>query len=237
MNDNRSHKMWDEDMLLAYVDNELDPNQAAAVQAAIRNDPEAQALVDLLRRSGSAVRNAFDAPLHEPVPARILAVLGSGPGEASAEAAPDKDAVATIVPLTARRPRVALRQALLPLAASLLALFLGFGGGYQFRGSERLGIVQPAGAPTDEAADRFASALYHALEAGSQGATFTYDDPDRDAHGVVTLLGVVDTSFGGSCHEFRHQLTRQGVASISNGLACRAGDGSWTMLVVPAAEL
>jgi len=49
-------KPWVESMLVAYVDNQLEPAQMAAVEEVIREDPEARTIVAVLRRSADAVK-------------------------------------------------------------------------------------------------------------------------------------------------------------------------------------
>ena len=53
-------KAWADSMLVAYVDDELDPAQRAVVEEAIRADPEARAIVSVLQNSAAAVRAAFE---------------------------------------------------------------------------------------------------------------------------------------------------------------------------------
>ena len=216
-------RRWDEGLLVAYVDGELDPERTQAVAATIRDDAEAQAIVAALRRSAAAVKGAFDEPLHQPVPARLLDALHPG-------AAGNRDRV---VPLRGRR--FDPRRSLLPLAASLAALVVGFGGGYFIQGTDRDQSLRLAGAATaDPAAARFEETLYRALAADATGDPVAYDDPESGARGTVALLGRVDTSFGVPCREFRHEATRGAATTVAQGLACRAGDGSWSVLVLPA---
>ena len=215
-------RRWDEGLLVAYVDGELDPERARTVAATIRDDAEAQAIVAALRRSADAVKGAFDEPLHQPVPARLLDALHPG-------AAGNRDRV---VPLRGRR--FDPRRSLLPLAASLAALVVGFGGGYFIQGTDRDQSLRLAGTATaDPAAERFEETLYRALAADATGDPFAYDDPQSGARGTVALLGRVDTSFGVPCREFRHEATRGAATTVAQGLACRAGDGSWSVLVLP----
>jgi anti-sigma factor RsiW len=214
MSGRSTNRGWSEEMLLAYVDNELDPRQAAALEAAIRGDPEAQAMLALLRRSAAAVRTAFDAPLLEPVPPRLLAALERPAGRSGGRS----------------RPAFPLGRALLPLAASLLALFVGFAGGFLYR--DREATVVPAAAVGDPGEERFASALREALEAVDAGAPVTYEVPETGARGSVTILGPAEAGLGVPCRTFRHEAIRGDVASLSLGLACREPSGAWSVLTI-----
>lgn len=213
----RQPKAWAETTLMAYVDGELDPAQAATVEAAIRDDPEAQAVVDLMRRSRESVGSAFDRPLREPVPARLLAALAAGDGAADA-------AVAALRP-QGRQPR--LRQWLLPLAASILMLLIGFGAGRLELGGNRTAEdgYRPAGG--DEG---LASALRQALDRAEPGAAVAYAEAGR--RGTITLVGPLQTAFG-PCLEFRLESTAGDAASLAGGIACRSDEGDWHVLAMP----
>ena len=68
----------DQETLVAYVDKELPPAQAAAVEAALMQNAVARETVRQLRLSGAAAAHAFDAVLNEPVPDRLLLAAGLG---------------------------------------------------------------------------------------------------------------------------------------------------------------
>jgi len=70
----------DDATLMAYVDGELDETDVAAVDRAIAADPALARQVRVLRDTTAALRAAFNAPLHEPVPERLLAPLGAQRG-------------------------------------------------------------------------------------------------------------------------------------------------------------
>jgi hypothetical protein len=219
---------WAESLLVAYVDGELEPAQAADVEAAIRDDPEAQAIVSVLRRSGNAVKSAFDRPLYEPVPARLLAAAGAASPAAGVLVAGDR-----IVPLPRRAPRADMRRALLPIAASILALAIGFGAGYLQFG--RPTPLRPAAGPAqDVGSERFDATLRQALETADDGSTVAYEDAGRGLRGRVTVLDTLATQSGERCREFRHEITDAAGSRTSHGIGCRSGDGAWSALTLPA---
>src|SRR5262245_3195637 len=103
-------KPWVESMLVAYVDRQLDAAQMAVVDDIIRTDPEARTIVGVLRGSAEALEVAFNRPLHEAVPARLVAALG---------AAQNRGAATKVVPM--RRPlRFLPMQHLLTAAAAAI---------------------------------------------------------------------------------------------------------------------
>jgi len=217
----------DQDLLVAYVDGELEPERRAAVEAALLHDAEAWEAVRLLRLSGEAAARAFADVVDEPVPDRLIA------------AAADRSKIADSA---ARRPKVRWPPAWWAplLAASLAALAIGLGAGYGLRGLETTperssaGTYAPAASRSDPLAARFESVLVAALEKGSEGQSFTYESQDV-GHGRVELGRTFTTGFGSDCREFHREETRAGDLRRDNGLACRGLDRGWTVMILPAA--
>jgi surface antigen len=213
-------KPWVESMLVAYVDNQLEPAQMAAVEEVIREDPEARAIVAVLRRSAAAVRAAFDQPLHEPVPPRLLATVGSAaPASAS-----------NVVPLRARR-LLPDRRTIMALAASLAALAIGFGVGHWQ--ATPAGVIKLAGGPEGTTSGQYEAALYQALEDSKPGVAISYADTMEGRQGAVTIVGPIAAGIGGDCLEFRHDWNSAGQRIMSRGLACRSDAGEWSVLSMP----
>jgi anti-sigma factor RsiW len=67
----------DEARIMAYVDGELDAAGLAEIERAMAADPELARHVRALLEANAALRAAFNAPVHEPVPERLLAPLGA----------------------------------------------------------------------------------------------------------------------------------------------------------------
>ena len=87
-----------EQMLFAYVDGELDAEQAILVEQAMRDDPAVASAVAAQRALREELRQAFAPVLDEPVPERLLAAASAGAAHAdSAEAG------TRVVPLDAAR--------------------------------------------------------------------------------------------------------------------------------------
>ena len=151
-------KPWVESMLVAYVDNQLEPAQMAAVEEIIRDDPEARTIVAVLRRSAAAVKTAFDQPLREPVPARLLATVGATMAVVRS--------AATSCPCVARKLRLG-RPTITALAASLAALAIGFGAGHWQAAPS--GGIRVAGGSDGAESGQYEAALYQALEDSNPG--------------------------------------------------------------------
>jgi anti-sigma factor RsiW len=218
----RQPQPWVESMLVAYVDGQLAPAQMATVEEIIREDPEARAIVAVLQRSAAAVKAAFDRPLDEPVPARLLAVVGmEGPRAES-----------NVVPLGARKRRLD-RSMIMALAASVAALAIGFGAGY-WQAAPGDGIRLAGSSAGETESGPYEAALYQALEDSNPGTQVAYADAAQGRQGIVTIVGPVAAGGVGNCLEFHRQWSEGDQKVVSRGLACRSDMGEWSVLSMPA---
>lgn len=104
---------WTDEMLMAFVDGELDQHTTARIASAVAAEPALAQRVDDFRESSRLAREVFGKALSEPVPDRLVDAILSE---------------TNVVPLKQRR---SLSQRLLPLAASVM-LVAGFGAGLWF---------------------------------------------------------------------------------------------------------
>jgi anti-sigma factor RsiW len=127
----------DDAELNAYVDGQLASDRVAALEDALRREPELASRVSSLREINGALRDALDPILAEPIPERLLAA-----------------ATAPVAP--AARP-VAARRWLAPAFAAAATLVVGLGVGWTMRGV----LIEEAGTPTTFARQAaFTHALY-----------------------------------------------------------------------------
>jgi anti-sigma factor RsiW len=66
-----------DEMLMAYADGELDAAARAEVERALEADPRASRRLQIFAATGAPLAKLFDAPMREPVPPRLLALLGA----------------------------------------------------------------------------------------------------------------------------------------------------------------
>ena len=214
-----------DELLVAYVDGQLDAETSAKVETALGRDPEAQEAVRRFAESARLAQLVVDEALHQEVPERLLKVFDHAPARAAGLEDPaDRRA--------AQADRaVSLRKWALPLAASL-ALAVGLGGGYALwdLGTPRPGAGQVIGAiPTD-------SPLHRALETTPSGRALAWDDPDGQRRGEIRPLLTFRDDAGRYCREYQSfggdlDMTR-GVI----GVACRGGPGTWRHEISVAAR-
>src|SRR5690348_954888 len=98
----------DDRTLVAYVNGELDAAQTHSVAQALERDPVAQEKVRLLRLSASLVSGVFRDPAYQAVPSSLAASLRA--------------------PRDAWKARLRRRRVALPVAASIAAAGLLYGG-------------------------------------------------------------------------------------------------------------
>jgi hypothetical protein len=220
---NQQPRVWAESLLVAYVDGQLDAAQTQAVEEALRGDAEARAIVGVLRASGSAVKQAYDEALERPLPAGLRDLFADVRADA---AAPTAEVVAF-------RPRRAAIQRLLPLAASIAALLIGFGAGYVTFGDRSR--FTPAG--EDPQGELYLAALQRALNTPGIGVGQDYADKAAGLSGKVTVIGPIATAHLGDCREFRHDAVSSSKTATSFGIACPGAAGSWMVEIEnPAGE-
>jgi hypothetical protein len=99
-------------------------------------------------------------------------------------------------------------------------------------GKDGPGVYRPAEAPSDKLVDSFEATLQGALDSGAAGQGFAYRAAGL-GEGRIELGHSFTTGFGTDCREFRREEMRGDARSASNGLACRATDGTWNALLFP----
>lgn len=220
----------DDTTLVAFVDGELDPVEASAVEAALRRDPAAAARAQALRESASLLRSAFGEMVAAPVPERLLAVVGRSP--------PPR--VASGMRHSGRAPSGGYR-AWMRIAATLALLVIGASGGWagaEFWG--RSGARQDGGMAADPVMLAVRGELVQAtLESTKSGASNTWRDPRGRATLVVAPVRTFRDEEERFCREFRETATRDGVQTLlRHGVACRNPQGFWNtrFYVVPGAD-
>lgn len=68
-----------DETFFAWLDGELEPAEAARVEAAVAADPRLSAIADEHRKMQSSIRGTFDTLLETPVPDSILAAVRNSP--------------------------------------------------------------------------------------------------------------------------------------------------------------
>lgn len=180
--------MMDKDILAAFVDGELSPEDAARVVLHLADHPQDQAWVDDLYAANEALAQAFAGPIHEPVPEAIRAAIMQ----------PEATNVVAFRP----RSRVSLAIGGLALAASVAAAALLLPG--LITGSAAQGLVLGPLAAADPVAgvlEGNASGIVVQLADGRESMVLaTYSMADgrycREVEVVDQTAGRVDYAVG-----------------------------------------
>ncbi|MEM7222561.1 MAG: hypothetical protein AAF495_06255 [Pseudomonadota bacterium] len=179
-------KDWSEQEIAALVDGALDdPQEAERLRRLIARDPDARAYADQIGKSNDLLREAFDAPLDEPVPAAIQAAIYGEPGK-----------VAVL-----ERPGAVRRWVPAALAASV-ALAVGLSLGVFFGGSDERIIAALGNAPPDGPLHRALETLPSGTisEAGVQPMLSFHDEAGRPCREFDVIGELPDElEFGIAC--------------------------------------
>jgi surface antigen len=203
---------YDDETLGAYIDGELDPATAKALESDLRIDPDLRSQVNELRAIGTVLREWCAAQVHPWEPAWPSAA-GAGKRNSRVRRAVDR-----FTPPWSHA-----------LAASV-ALLVGIGIGQFMNHSS-----QPPVASADEPTYRL---LQAALEHSLSGQAISWSDdaarrtvtvqPLRTYRATGTTAG---SSTGTFCREYRETavFATQPSERTMYGLACRSPEGTWSV--------
>lgn len=220
--DTKAERPADE-ILLAYADGTLSPEEADIVRDLLEADPEARAIVESLRRSGALAAEAYADILDEPVPERLVsAALGASSARSGAE----------VISFEARRARRSWTGSSISAIAAALLLTLGTVTGYLIGHGQQ--------APADQSRLSLGP-----LPAGSQLAQLLEsrrsNDPMKiglergDGAHEAMIVGTIRDGGGRVCREIELVSPAQsGAAGVTPGalagaIACRGQGGRWTV--------
>ena len=197
----------DLEMLVSYVDGQLEERETARVEEALAQDAEARETVRGLRESAELLRSAFNEALMTPLPAGIL--------EPFHRAAVDRPADRWY------------RSWPAALAASIAMLFVGFGGGalmVDLRVEQKLAAHRALELSDRQARD---AALFEALEKSVSGEAVAWRNPDSGRVGEITPVRTFKNRQAQWCREYRAKEVLAETAEIQHAIACREPEGQW----------
>ena len=216
----------DDEMLLAYLEAQLDDADYPRVEAALATSVPLQKRLQALVDSGEQLRRAFHAKLEEPVPASLIAAI---------MAAPDPRLTPPVQKQSgARRVRVqtnwwgkarqlvswvqapAAWPATALASVATLALGVWLGQSLQTQTGDQGGHLARGQAVPQ-------SALAVALELAPSGRMLKA--PDHQMQILVSLV----TPAGQVCREFETAQRQQSATTTQAGVACRHDSGAWSV--------
>jgi surface antigen len=191
----------DAEMLVAYLDGEVDAGTAARVEQALASDPALAARLAALQRGDARLKAAFDPVLSAPLPSLALVP------------APGRIAAAGVAPATRRR------ASWVAIAAGLAGLVVGFAAGQL--GPILIAPVEPGTVAAIEAE------LPDVLEHEVSGTTITFHDTLQGVSGSVTPVRTFKNADGSFCRAYEARASDSDATVVSRGIACRDDDGRW----------
>lgn len=198
--------VFSDETLMAFADGELDPAARAAVDAAMRDDPEIEKRVAQHQALRARVRLAYSAELDDAPPARLLAAARGPSAETPSKAAASVTNLADVrtasTVRTRRQTAAPVRwRPLLSMAASLL---VGVGIGY--------GVLRQSNPVTIRDGEWVASGVLASALSNQLGN-------ERASTAAVRL----DLSFMSKSGDYCRAFSMTGRGS-SAGVACHHGD-------------
>ncbi len=205
----------DDEILVAYVDGQLDARETKRVEDALAGDPEARATVRGLREDAALLRAAFNAPLNEPVPARVLESL--------------ERAMAETVPARGTKGFAPWPMA---IAASIAVLAVALGGVNYLanqRVEQEIDQLRAAAEGDRQAREQ---AFAQALEKLVSGQTASWENPDSGRRGSITPVRTFKNRSGQWCREYAAAEWLGDKRELQRAIACREGEGLWQTRLV-----
>ncbi|MDH3473541.1 MAG: RT0821/Lpp0805 family surface protein [Rhodospirillales bacterium] len=214
-----------DETLVAYVDGQLDARETARVEATLAESAGARETVRQLREGAALLRAAFNEPMSEPMPERVLETIDKAANKAVA-------ARASRQCNRASRWMSGLSPWQMALAASIAALMVGLGAGFfvsDYRVERRLAALEAV-----VEADRQArnDALVAALEKNVSGETVAWENPDSGRRGSITPVRTFKTTRGQWCREYAADEWLGDKQELRRAIACREAEGLWKTRVV-----
>jgi hypothetical protein len=205
----------DEETLNAYADGALDAEARAGVESHLKTDAAARELLAKLRRANTLAAQAFDAPMHEPVPQALIDTI---------RRRPDRNARrnATVRQQSRRFRSSSVRAYAMPLAAALV-LALGIGAGLFLARQPAQTLEQLTLGPVHAEGQ-----LHRVLETHPSGRFVEIDGAGVHAGRLGVVATFRDRS-GRACREVEVLPAGTDQQPLAAGVACRRTQGGWVM--------
>ena len=207
-----------DEMLMAYVDGELDDGGRAAIEAYLATAPGADERLRIFEATGRGLSDLFDQPMREPVPQRLIDIVN----------APDKVVAFGRVASRRQQSSIAWPTAL----AASLTMLAAAGSAYWFAahrgGSAGAGFGVAVASNGDRVAAHAVAAVLDTVASGTT-ASAAVDGQNAAIKPVFTF----STENSGFCRQYT--ITAPDALAYG-GVACKAPTGNWRVEAYEALE-
>jgi len=213
---------FDDDILMAFADGEVDPDMRAAIERAIADDSDIAARVKMFVNTRNQAKAALDLALGEPVPDDLTARIAAMVDAQAKKTAPDTQKVIPLRPKPAILGGFAARYVALPLAASIMLVAGGVAGFF-------IGKSDPQSTTGVQMVSLDSPQIAGALTTVASGEELSISDQGDRFRAIATFTDADNTL----CREFEIEQADQ--ASIV-AVACRAGEAWEVQFTVVAGK-
>ncbi len=209
---------FDNNILMAYADGELDRESVAEVERRLDVDVDARAWVGMYRETAGLVRSAVTSYAHEHVPAHLLNSIYAADARL-AHGAPQSGS-----PFSVRLPWMLGVSA---VAASLILITLSALGGF-FAADYRIGQQETqATARMVAVASARSSAVQTALNTLPSGEAMVWKSSFGGGEGKIVPVRTFKNKEGQYCREYRDEGYGVDGGGLRFAVACRQADKHW----------
>ena len=229
-----------DELLMAYADGELAPDERSRIEAEIELDKDLRARLSIFERTKTELPSLFDEPMRRPVPDRLVDAAFGIPSKADSGAKPSRERAASFGWFKSFLAQI-LPPARLAYAVPAMACVLLFAGGLSGWHLKSIGSLHPASRQQPLAVLQHGKViaqaqLHQALEATASGQTLALSEQAGEP-GVVKpqfTFRTADKQFSFRTEDkkvCRQYLLSQERQANYAGVACRESDGSWQVQI------
>ncbi|HID70019.1 MAG TPA: hypothetical protein EYP35_06060, partial [Desulfobacterales bacterium] len=204
-----------DEIIMAYVDGELDKEQSDTVRKALKSDPHLQKKAALFQDTSSMLDGVYDAPLNEEVPERLLNTIKTYRIETPWEK------ISSFFRMLFPAPAIQH-----PLATALVAVLIIGAGLFSY-------LKSPLPTVTSDYPPLVRSeAFRNGMETIASGQIITIAEYKSQ---VIPLTTFQDKSQN-FCRQFEVTTGSEDNQIFSQGIACRPLDGAWNTVAFNTPE-
>lgn len=217
-------KLTDE-VLMAYVDGELDEVRAEEIRKAVDTDTDARHRLEKFKESAAMLQGVYDAPLQEAVPSRLINTVMNFKTE---------KAIPAPGPIERFLSFLGISPDWKPAYALVASLALLVGAGTVHLAHTLISPDQTRTAQQQTAMTLNGEAFNRGMDTAISGQPFRVDDQGLQITPVATFIGQSNRY----CRQYEAVQGQDNNRPAAQGIACRNDAGKWSTLIAihPSAD-